>query len=113
VGLLLDNRSGYGGVFVCAGTGCDASLADVRNDASLLAHLLSGQAGKPGWTVNISGCDKQCAMRNGATADLIATLSGYDLRINGHFIASNCSRESAIDAVLASRSEMRSEVFSR
>jgi precorrin-3B synthase len=35
------------------------------------------------------------------------------LRINGRFIASNCSRESAIDAVLASRSEMRSEVSSR
>jgi len=113
VGLRLDNRSGYGGVFVCAGTGCDASLADVRNDASLLARLLSGHAGKPGWTVNISGCEKQCAMRNGATAELIATLSGYDLRIDGRLIASNCSRESAIDAVLASRSEIRSEVSSR
>jgi precorrin-3B synthase len=113
VGLSLDNRSGYRGVFVCAGTGCDASLADVRNDASLLARLLSAQARSPGWTVNISGCEKQCAMRNSATAELVATSSGYDLRINGRFIASNCSRESAIDAVLGSRSRIRSEVSSR
>jgi precorrin-3B synthase len=113
VGLSLDHRSGYGGVFVCAGTGCNASLADVRNDASLLARMLSAHARKPGWTVNISGCEKQCAMRNGATAELVATSSGYDLRINGRFIAPNCSRESAIDAVVACRYEVRSEVSSR
>jgi len=110
-GLSLRSKNGYRGIFVCAGSaGCDASLADVRYDAALLARLLCGRDGKPGWTVNISGCEKQCAMRNGATAKLTATLSGYDLRIEGRFIKSNCSRESAIDAVLACRSEMRSEV---
>jgi precorrin-3B synthase len=114
VGLSLDSKNGYRGVFVCAGsTGCDASLADARSDAALLARRLSGRDGKPGWTVNISGCEKQCAMRNGATAELIANFSGYDLRINGHFIASNCSRESAIDAVVAYRPEMHFEVSSR
>jgi precorrin-3B synthase len=111
VGLLLDSKSGYGGIYVCAGsTGCDASLADVRSDATLLARRLSGREGKPGWTVNISGCEKQCAMRSGATTELIANSLGYDLRIDGHFIASSCSRESAIDAVVARRSKMHSEV---
>jgi precorrin-3B synthase len=112
-GLLLDGKDGYRGVFACAGsTGCDASFADVRSDASFLARHLSGRHGKPGWRVNISGCEKQCAMRNGATAELIANSSGYDLRIDGHFVTFNCSREFAIEAV-ARRSKVHSEVFSR
>lgn len=110
VGLSLDGKDGYRGVFACAGsTGCDASLADVRSDASLLARRLSSHDVKPGWTVNISGCEKQCAMRGGATAELVANSSGYDLRINGRFIAFNCSRESAIDTVVAYRSQMHVE----
>jgi precorrin-3B synthase len=114
VGLSLDNKNGYQGIYVCAGsTGCDASLANVRSDATFLAGSLLGRDGRPGWTVNISGCEKQCAMRSGATAELIANSSGYDLRIDGHFIASNCSREFAIDAVVERRSKMYFEVFSQ
>jgi precorrin-3B synthase len=114
VGLSLDSKNGYQGIFACAGsTGCDASLADVRSAASLLARSLSGRDGKPGWTVYISGCEKQCAMRCGATAELIANSSGYDLRIDGHFVASNCSREFAIDAVVAHQFKMHREVTSR
>lgn len=114
VDLSLDSKNGYRGIFVCAGsTGCAASVADVRSDAAVLARRLSGRDGKPGWTVNISGCEKQCAMRNCATAELTANFSGYDLRINGNFIASNCTHESAIDAVVASQSEMHFEISSR
>jgi precorrin-3B synthase len=113
VGLSCDGKDGYRGVAACAGSsGCDASLADVRRDASLLALRLAGRDARPGWTVNISGCEKQCAMRNGATAQLTASSSGYSLRINGQFIASNCSLESAIDNVAACQAEMPIEVFS-
>ncbi|WP_246373881.1 precorrin-3B synthase [Tunturiibacter gelidiferens] len=113
VGLSSDGKDGYRGVAACAGsTGCDASLADVRRDASLLARRLAGRCAQPGWTVNISGCEKQCAMRSGATAELIASSSGYSLRINGQFIASNCSLESAIDNVAACQAEIPIEVFS-
>ncbi|WP_433969763.1 precorrin-3B synthase [Tunturiibacter gelidiferens] len=113
VGLSCDGKDGYRGVAACAGsTGCDASLADVRRDASLLARRLAGRCAQPGWTVNISGCEKQCAMRNGATAELIASSLGYSLRINGQFIASNCSLESAVDNVAAYQAEMPTEVFS-
>jgi precorrin-3B synthase len=113
VGLSSDGKDGYRGVAACAGSaGCDASLADVRRDASSLARRLSGRDTKTGWTVNLSGCEKQCAMRNGATAELIANSSGYDLRINGKFIASNCSLESAMDKVVACQAEMPVEVFS-
>src|SRR5260370_6170001 len=84
VGLYLDGRNGFHGIAACAGvTGCDASLADVRTDAAMLAQRLAGRALLPGWTVNLSGCEKQCAMRHGATAALIGTSSGYLLRING------------------------------
>ncbi|XCB24750.1 precorrin-3B synthase [Tunturibacter gelidoferens] len=113
VGLSSDGKDGYRGVAACAGiVGCDASLADVRHHASLLALRLAGRYTQPGWTVNISGCEKQCAMRSGATAELIASSSGYSLRINGQFIASNCSLESAIDNVAACQAEIPIEVFS-
>jgi len=113
LGVSFDGKDGYRGIAACAGsTGCDASLADVRRDASLLARRLAGRNTKPGWTVNISGCEKQCAMRNGATAELIASSSGYGLRINGQFIASNCSLESVMDKVAACQAEMPVEAFS-
>ncbi|WP_260180968.1 precorrin-3B synthase [Tunturiibacter empetritectus] len=112
-GVSFDGKDGYRGIAACAGsTGCDASLTDVRRDASLLARRLAGRNTKPGWTVNISGCEKQCAMRNGATAELIASSFGYDLRIDGQFIASNCSLESVMNKVAACQAEMPIEVFS-
>ena len=110
-GLSLDGRDGYRGIAACSGSaGCDASLADVRRDASLLAFRLSGHEAKSGWTVNISGCEKQCAMRNGATAELIANSSGYDIRINGQLVASNSSLGSVIETLVASHSVISVEV---
>lgn len=110
-GLSFDAKDGYRGIAACAGSsGCDASLTDVRRDASSLARRLAGRNAKPGWTVNISGCEKQCAMRNGATAELIASSSGYGLRINGQLIASNCSLDSVIDKVAACQAEEPFEV---
>jgi len=113
LGMSFDDKNGYRGIAACAGsTGCDASLADVRRDASLLARHLDGRKAKSGWTVNVSGCEKQCAMRNGATAELIANSSGYSLRIRGQLIASDCSFESVLEKVAACQAETPLEVFS-
>jgi precorrin-3B synthase len=54
--------------------------------------------------VNFSGCEKQCAMRQGATAELIATPSGYSLRLDGQLSHSIHSPESALQAILSARS---------
>lgn len=114
VGLSCDGRNGLRGIAACAGiTGCDASLADVRSDAALLAERLSDKDAPRGWTVNLSGCDKQCARRHGATAELIADASGYTLKIKGQLVASGCAAEFAIDAVAALHTEMLSEGGSR
>ena len=100
IGLSLDGRDGFQGIAACAGAaGCDASLADVRADATQLARKLAGQRLLPGWTANFSGCEKQCAMRHGAAAELIATSSGYLLRINGQPAPGPCSPESAIGLI--------------
>lgn len=111
IGLSCDGRDGFQGVAACAGiTGCDASLADVRGDAALLARRLSGQAVPSGWTVNLSGCDKQCARRHGATVELVAGQLGYTLNIEGRHAASDCSREFALDAVAELHKDLLSEV---
>jgi precorrin-3B synthase len=100
VGLSWDGQDGFHGIAACAGrSGCDASLADVRADASLLAQRLASKLAPARWTVNFSGCDKQCARRHGASAELIASDSGYLLKINGEDIKQNCSAEAAIEAV--------------
>jgi len=101
-GLSLYGKDGYRGLSACAGSrGCEASLADVRADAMSLARQLAGHDTKPGWTVNISGCEKQCAMRNGATAELVANESGYSMKLHGISVASLCSPASAIEAIVA------------
>jgi precorrin-3B synthase len=112
-GLSLDANDGYRGLSACAGsTGCEASLTDVRADAHSLARKLAGKDAKPGWTVNISGCEKQCAMRNGATADLIATESGYSVKFHGIAVAPVHSPASAIDAAIACHATIAGEVCS-
>ena len=95
----------------CAGlSGCSSALADVRRDAATLARRLAGSNPSRPWTINLSGCDKRCAMRNGATAELVATPSGYSLKIDGDISRSECSPEAAIDLVVSSlRSEARPE----
>ena len=111
VGLYLDGRAGFHGIAACAGvTGCDASLADVRSDAAMLAQRLAGRTLLPGWTVNLSGCEKQCAMRHGATAQLIGTSSGYLLRINGQPAHEPSSPETAVSLILAAHKDNASEV---
>jgi precorrin-3B synthase len=111
IGLSCDLSDGYAGLAACAGlSGCASALADVRQDAALLArHLADSKAGAraggkadKGWTVNFSGCDKRCAMRNGATVELVATPSGYSLKIDGEVFRSECSPEAAIDLVVSS-----------
>ncbi len=114
LGLSCDGLDGCSGIAVCAGrTGCDASLSDVRGDAALLAQRLAGHANPPGWTVNLSGCQKQCGRRHGATAELIAEDSGYTLRIKGQPSASGCSPAFAINAVSDLHAELLSEVASK
>jgi len=114
VGLRCDGRDGFHGIAACAGSmGCDASLADVRADAAALAKHFSATGSNPGWTVNFSGCEKQCAMRQGADAALVATLEGYNLRIDGQLSTFIHSPESALQAILSARSgrEIVSEVI--
>jgi precorrin-3B synthase len=114
IGLSCEGRDGFQGIAACAGiTGCDASLADVRRDAASLAQRFSGHAGPSGWTVNVSGCDKQCGRRHGATADLVAGLSGYTLNIAGRCVSTDCSPEFALDAVAALHENLLSEVAAR
>jgi precorrin-3B synthase len=114
IGLSCEGRDGFQGIAACAGiTGCDASLADVRGDAASLAQRLLGHAVPSGWTVNLSGCDKQCARRHGATAELVAGLSGYTLNIAGRRVASDCSREFALDTVATLHEKLLSEGSAR
>jgi precorrin-3B synthase len=114
IGLSCEGRDGFQGIAACAGiTGCGASLADVRSDAASLAQRLLGHAVPSGWTVNLSGCDKQCARRHGATAELIAGPLGYSLNMAGSRVASDCSREFALDAVAALHENLLSEVAAR
>lgn len=111
VGLYIDGRSGFQGIAACAGLGgCEASLADARTDAAMLARHLARQTVLPGWTVNFSGCEKQCAMRKGATIELIGIQSGYLLRINGQPIPEPCSPPTAIGRILAERKNVISQV---
>ncbi len=97
MGLSCDASDGFRGIAACAGSdGCDASLADVRGDAASLAQRFLGHDAPAGWTVNLSGCEKQCGRRHGATAELVAGLSGYTLNISGRRVASDtrCGRRS-------------------
>ncbi len=110
IGLSCDGQGGFDGIAVCAGSsGCDASLADVRGDAVSLAQQLSGKPAPSGWTINLSGCEKQCARRHGASAELIANDSGYLLKINGETIKLNCSADYAIATIATFHNQRRSE----
>lgn len=102
IGLSCDGREGFHGISACAGiTGCEASLTDVRRDAGLIAQRLAGKPVPSRWTVNLSGCEKQCGRRHGATADLVAWPSGYTLVSEGSLPAPDCSPQLAIDAIAA------------
>jgi len=114
IGLSCDGREGFRGLAACAGShGCDASLADVRADAALLAQRLRDQAVPSGWTVNLSGCEKRCARRHSATAELIAGPAGYTLSLAGRLAASNCSPETAVDAIARLHQDLMSRDAAR
>lgn len=101
--LTCDAGDGYYGVAACAGSqGCASSHADVRSDAVKLAQRLMGQAPHRGQTINLSGCEKRCAMRAGATVELVAGPSGYTIKIGRELLSTECSPESAIDLAASS-----------
>ncbi|GAC1536239.1 MAG: precorrin-3B synthase [Candidatus Velthaea sp.] len=82
-GLVLDRSDGFAGIAACAGVaGCTAALADVRSDAIALARAVAALPARE-WRVHVAGCGKRCAMRRGASVDLIATESGYDVLVAG------------------------------
>jgi precorrin-3B synthase len=104
LGLTTDDADGYAHLIACSGiTGCTQALADVRKDASIFAqHRAANPSGSDmaNKTIALSACAKQCGMRD-ANIALIATGSGYDLRINGNVIASRLTPEAAVAAVAA------------
>ena len=105
IGLACDGADGFRGIAACAGiAGCDAALTDVRAHAAALARVLRNHTAPNGWSVNLSGCDKRCAMRNGATVELVATPSGYNLKLDGAPLRPGCSSEAAIDLAVSSLS---------
>ena len=110
-GLSLDGKDGYRGISACAGNdGCEASLADVRAHAMLLADRLAGQDTKPGWSVNISGCEKQCAMRTRATVQLVAGEAGYRMTLNQTSAGEGYSADRAIAAIASLHAGLPFEV---
>lgn len=111
VGLSCEGRDGLQGIAACAGmTGCNAALADVRADAVSLAQRFAGHTAPSGWTVNLSGCEKQCGRRHGASAELVADVSGYTLNIDGRCAATGCSTDVALDAIAARHETLLCEV---
>ena len=108
VGLSLSDDGGYTGVAACAGLhACDAAHADVRRDAATyartIAALRSDERAEGGWTVNFAGCEKRCAMRRGADAELVASATGYDVRVRGERVAQAGDADAAIAAVVVAR----------
>ncbi|GAC1500878.1 MAG: precorrin-3B synthase [Vulcanimicrobiaceae bacterium] len=98
LGLALDDGDGYRGVAACAGRGCASTHADVRADAATFAErvVASGAPPRAAWTINVAGCDKRCAMRDGADVDLIARDGGYDLIVGGTLVAQRLAARDAI-----------------
>ncbi|WP_263384951.1 precorrin-3B synthase [Granulicella arctica] len=111
--LSCSGDNGFQGIAACAGSaGCEASHADVRSHAVLLARHLADNKVPAGWAVNLSGCEKQCARRHGATAEMIAGESGYTLKIRGALVATACSSDFALNAIYALHQQSLLEVVS-
>jgi precorrin-3B synthase len=99
LGLSLDGHDGHAGLAACAGSdGCAAALGDVRSDAARFAASLANTAPAEGWTIHFAGCAKRCAMRGGATVDLIASQNGYDVLFDGTIAHTGLSPERALAA---------------
>lgn len=109
--LPLDRSDGFAGIAACAGSeACPSALADVRADAVRLARRLAGAAAPPGWSVNLAGCSKRCAMRGGASVDLVATDCGYDVHLAGTPQRTGVPAELALAIAVAAQSASSDEV---
>lgn len=101
VGLAIDASDGYAGLAACAGIdGCAFALADVRRHAAELARLRSGMHPSAMSSVNLAACAKRCGMRRGATADLVATETGYDVTLEGKLVRSGASPADALSLAI-------------
>lgn len=101
-GLPLDTADGYAGLAACTGVaGCASALADVRGEAAVLAGRLRGLTAPAGWSVNFAGCEKRCAMRRGASVELIATEHGYEVKVIGRTVRSAASSGEALALAFA------------
>jgi precorrin-3B synthase len=114
IGLCCDGTDGFHGISACAGiAGCDAALTDVRGHAAALAQMLRSRPAPANWTINYSGCEKQCARRHGATVDLIAEPSGYTIKRRGEVAAAAVPAESVLHSVFAIHGELLHEAAAR
>ncbi len=96
LGLPCDRRDGFVGLAACAGrAGCGAALADVRSDAVEFARSIARRR-TGGWSANFAGCSKRCAMRRGASVDLVATKRGYDVLLYGSIVRRHASADDAL-----------------
>ena len=104
LGLSVERPGGYAGVAACAGIeGCSSAHADVRRDAVSLARQLAGAPSPSSWSVNVAGCEKRCGMRRGASVELVASESGYDVCIDGRVVRRAATAETALALTVAAR----------
>ncbi|MCZ2817536.1 precorrin-3B synthase [Modestobacter sp. VKM Ac-2984] len=79
-GMVFDEASPWLQVTTCAGRpGCAKSLADVRADAVTAVSTRTLPAG--GARQHWAGCERRCGRPQGGVVDVVATPSGYELRI--------------------------------
>ncbi|MCZ2825393.1 MULTISPECIES: precorrin-3B synthase [unclassified Modestobacter] len=79
-GMVFDEASPWLQVTTCAGRpGCAKSLADVRADAvsAVSTRTLPAGGARQHW----AGCERRCGRPQGGVVDVVATPSGYELRI--------------------------------
>lgn len=79
-GMVFDEASPWLQVTSCAGRpGCAKSLADVRADAAaaVASRALPAGGARQHW----AGCERRCGRPQGGVVDVVATPSGYDIRI--------------------------------
>ncbi|MCZ2813605.1 precorrin-3B synthase [Modestobacter sp. VKM Ac-2979] len=80
-GMVFDEASPWLQVTTCAGRpGCAKSLADVRADAVTAVSTRTLPAG--GARQHWAGCERRCGRPQGGVVDVVATPSGYELRID-------------------------------
>ncbi len=106
-GISMNPSDVYRGIVTCAGLhGCTNALADVRERAHAVAHVLAKSPRGTNWTLNLAGCRKRCAMRRGADVDVVATDSGYDISVNGEIRSQHVPSQTLVQSVLAARADL-------